>query len=101
MFNCTTFNVYIFRHSLQVVALLLKTQVSFAIILDAYSRICASTHASGTEGGLSSSSHQMVLMSEGVSTVFSEGCLATTLDRKDKRDQHEIEETCFQNSMYD
>ena len=36
-------------------------------------------------------------MSECDSTVFSEGYLATTLDRKDEKRQHGIADTSFQN----
>ena len=41
----------------------------------------------------------MVPMSECHSTVFSEGCLATTLDRKDKKDQPCSKETSFLNDV--
>lgn len=41
----------------------------------------------------------MVHVSEGGSTGFSEGCLATTLDTENKKYQHGSEETCFQNGM--
>lgn len=46
-----------------------------------------------------SSGQTMVPMSECDSTVFSEGCLAATLDRKDKKDQCSSEETSFLNGM--
>jgi len=49
-------------------------------------------HILGVESYMPSSSQQMSPMSECDSTVFSEGYLATTLDRKDKQ-------TNFQNGM--
>jgi len=50
-------------------------------------------HILGVESYMPSSSQPMSSMSECDSTVFSEGYLATTLDRKDKQ-------TNFQNGMF-
>ena len=41
----------------------------------------------------------MVPMSEYDTTEYSEGCLATTIDRKDKRDLYGSEETSFISGM--
>ena len=51
------------------------------------------------ESDVPGSSQIMVPMSEYDSTVFNEGYLATTLDRKDKNDQSCSKETSFLNGM--
>ena len=58
------------------------------------------SHISVSQSDVPSSSHTdvpMSPMSEYDSTVFTEGHLATTLDRKN---QHGIEQTSFQNGMF-
>ena len=56
-------------------------------------------HISVIESTVSGSNQIMAPMSECDSTVFSEGYLATTLDRKDKRDPSSSEETSFINGV--
>ena len=51
------------------------------------------------ESDVPSPSQIMVPMSECHSTVFSEGYLATTLDRNDKKDQSCGKETSFHNDV--
>ena len=52
-----------------------------------------------SESAVSGSSQIMAPMSECDSSVFGEGYLATTLDRKDKRDPSSSEETSFINGV--